>query len=236
LAYIKPPRSCTSHPSVYLTVRTGPVHTTSGQRSRLHGVTIWTSHIGADTTIITIPALRSTLTAHGTQPLSIARTLGPSSLQAVLSMTGPVPVPAGWKPIRYHGIQIEVPSDWKTATVPYDCGSLFMGAPTAYTGPAREVAGCLVLSGNVLYEPHDGVWLQPPPRNLAEPHRYQLDFNHAQINIQPGVNSDGGTANVPNTYLTIHTKSTTIVATLGLGADPLTAERVLSSIQPITKP
>jgi hypothetical protein len=231
LSQTTPPRSCTPNPSVFLTVRTAAVPTPSGTRSRLHGLTIWTSHKDAQGIIIAIPALHSTLTAQGTEALRIARSLGPSSLQAVLSMTRPIAVPARWKPVRYHGIQIDVPPAWKTATVPYDCGTLFMGTPTAYTGPAREVAGCAILTGNDLYQPHDGVWLQPVPRNAPQPHRYQLNYNQAQINIEPGVNSDGGFPNVPNTYLTIHTPTTTITATLGLGPDPLTAERILSSIR-----
>jgi hypothetical protein len=167
LAYSKPPRSCTSNPSAYLTVRTGPIHTPTGRRSQRHGLTIWTSHPDTDTTVITVPALRSTLTAHGSEPLTVARTLGPSSLQVVLTMTGPIPVPSTWKPVRYHDVQVDVPAGWKVATVPYDCGTLFMNGPTAYTGPPAKSPGAPSSSATSYTDPTTASGSNPHPAPSA---------------------------------------------------------------------
>jgi len=61
--------------------------------------------------------------------------------EATTSKTAPpptsLPVPAGWKTVTYHGVGIDVPSDWLVQPWRATCG---VEAPTVFIGPAKPFA------------------------------------------------------------------------------------------------
>jgi hypothetical protein len=106
------PKAC-GHPLIaHLSVRTGPTTAPHGWRqSTIHGLPVWTHHAAGETDYV-IPRLNITMTARGALAGRIARTLGASSLQALLTLSGPVTIPSTWKTVTYDHFSVEVPPEW----------------------------------------------------------------------------------------------------------------------------
>jgi hypothetical protein len=224
---------CGNTVGTYLSLRQSTTPAPVGWRtSSIHGVTVHYHQVGRSHTYV-IPRLQVTITAKGAQAVAVARTAGPSSLDAVLAMTGPVTTPPSWKAVRFDGFQVTVPRTWKTARVTADCGALFTAAkdPVAYRGKALYRGACEIVLPIYLLRPGNGVWLEQVTNGSRRTGPYRLDFHHLGLIVDPARSVVGGQVGVPVVNVTVVAGTHTLSAQLGLGTDPATAEQVLSSLR-----
>jgi hypothetical protein len=226
-------QGCGSKVTTYLSLRrsTKPAPVT-WPTSSLNGVTVRYHHVGRRIMYV-VPRLQVTITATGAEAVAVARTVGPSSLDAVLAMNGPVKTPTSWKSVRFDGFEVRVPRNWKTARVTADCGGLFFAAknPVAYTGKALYDASCAVVLPTYLLRPGNGVWLEQVANEARRSVAYRLEFHHLGVIVDPATSSLGGQVGVPIVNITAVAGTHTLSAQLGLGTDPTTAEQVLSTLR-----
>jgi hypothetical protein len=146
-------------------------------------------------------------------------------------MPGPVAVPRRWRPVRFDGFQVDVPTTWSISNVSADCGTLVSGSPSAYEGRSRFTASCALVLPIYRLRPGNGVWLeQVAGRGPAPADTYNLHINGLGVKIRPATSVLGGQGGVPIVNLTVVTAHQTLQAQLGLGTDPAVAEEVLSSL------
>lgn len=210
------------HAPVPLTVeRATP--TTGLTPTRLNGLKVWERHAGS-TTVYDVPSLDVRLVATTRLADRVAATMGPSSLQAVLTTTYPVARPARWKTLRFDAVAVSVPASWpvKRGPLPNNCA---FSTPTAYIGELRPTCVAQTNHGRPLTLLGVGGSNGVPTQDLTR--TATIETGHATIKI-----AYGSTASSYLLSLTVHTTSGTAQATIGLGSDPALAEEILSSLRP----
>src|SRR6202035_105996 len=60
----------------------------------------------------------------------------PTSAPTASTTSTPSPVPTGWKAVTYHGVGIDVPSDWLVEPWRLTCG---VATPTVFIGPGQPL-------------------------------------------------------------------------------------------------
>ena len=184
-----------------------------------------------------VPSLQVTIQIVGSAARSVARTLGPSSLHALLALHHPVAVPGTWKTVRYDGIHARVPAHWQVVH------ELFWLTCHGFLNPGRRPP--LVLLGDqdqdpssscppgfdptTQLRPTNGLWLSStnapflPGGAGTITATTPLDGRTLTLRSTP---SDGPLLEVAVRHGPRHT-----VAVIGLGTNPTTAEAILTSVR-----
>lgn len=157
------PSALAQEPTVTLTERSGPAP--PGHRSAVNGIAVvrvgrWAP---GRTTVWDVPALGVQVAASGAVPPGVLDSLGPSPRGAVLAPGPPLPSPAGWKLVSYHGVQARVPARWPVVDSAHagGCGQPFGHTPTVYVGPDRSAAmSCSPPIDPAARPGLDGLWLE----------------------------------------------------------------------------
>lgn len=185
-----------------------------------------------------VPSLEVTIQIVSDTARSVARSLGPSSLHALLALHHPVAVPATWKRVRYSGIQARVPPRWQVVH------QLFQLTCHGFLDPGRRPP--LVLLGDQDQDPSSSC---PPgfdPTTQLRPTN-GLWLSHTTAPFLPGgngtitatTNLDGRTLTLCSTpsdgpllEVAVHHGPRNTVAVIAMGTNPTTAEAILTSVQP----
>lgn len=180
--------------------------------------------------VFAVPALGVRLETFGALGRRIAAMLAPSPAMVVASNTTAPTVPAAWRTVRYDGIAVSIPPNWPVvhlrhfpAQAPSDGANrscnLFDHAQLDLGDPPGRCDG--ISNGP------DGLWLG---RSVVTPagltHTTLTWVNGAQVDLAWARDGFSDLAN-----LTIRTPHHTIHATVALGDNPATIQRVLASIR-----
>jgi hypothetical protein len=173
----------------------------------------------------------------------IVDTMTASPLEALLSTRYPVEVPSLWKGVSFGGVEARVPPDWVVQTLDslpnkelsivtgkeqQGACSLFNRAEVLLGNPPGSCQGNLGWSSEPDGTPVPGLWLGQSYLGSTAPvlRSTTIHSGHATIDVAWGPFDTN--ANVLG--LRIHTAKGTVNASLGLGADPVVAEEILSSV------
>lgn len=224
----------------------GPIPQTA-LPTRLNGIKVWTTAGTGGTTVWDVPALQVQLSLVGNQARKVAATIGPSPLQDLMTKSLPIPVPAGWKIVRFDGFLTQVPPAWPTHHIkvthdgnngsvsglpPGVCSPPLFRTPSVYLGQAAAIS-CPAVPEKTLPPTDDGVWLYP--NSDTTPLRVQPP---SEATVPQRLISAGGiealiTASTGDSvFVEVAAGGRRISATIGLGKNPTTAEAILSSIIP----
>lgn len=197
-----------------------------------------------------IPSLQAELAISGNTAQGVADTLGPSTLQDLLTASFPTPVPTTWRTVTFDGFQAKVPPTWPThqiqitrsgnsteiSDLPGVCAPPTFPTPSVYLG-ANPGISCPAILQKKEPSTDDGLWLQPSTSTapLAAqlqsgagiPEATQRLFNVGteQVLITSGGQGDSVEAEIDSA-------GRQISAVIGLGANPAVAEAILNSIKP----
>jgi hypothetical protein len=153
-------------------------------------------------------------------------------------MTGPVADTTGWHTIRFDGVAVHVPASWDrtaltTATNVINPGMCFGPKfrrgihPTAYTGESRFVPSCPPPSRYEL-EPGNGLWL----RAGADSSSPVLATGHTDDGLKiEAVGPATDPQPDPALDVVVHTGTTKVTISIGVGLDASTARAILGSIR-----
>lgn len=172
-----------------------------------------------------VPALGVRIETFGALGRRIAATLAPSPAMVVASNTTAPTVPTTWRTVHYGAVTLSVPPSWPVdhlTQFPNQAGSgcsLFYPAQLDLGNPSGQCDG--TSNGP------QGLWLG---RSVAAP----AGLTHTTLAWVDGAHVDlawarDGFSNLAN--LTIRTAHGVTHATVALGDDPSTIERVLASIR-----
>ncbi len=221
-------------------LRLSPQATSTGGATKLTvgHTTVYQTTTGPGTRW-SVPSLDVTIQILSSAARSVARTLGPSSLHALLTLHHPVAVPDTWKTVRYSGIQARVPPHWQVVH------QLFQLTCHGFLNPGRRPP--LVLLGDHDQDPYsscppgfdpttqlrptNGLWLSSSTTAPFLPGgagtitaTTHLDGRTLTLRSTP---SDGPLLEVTVRHGPRHT-----VAVIAMGTNPTTAEAILTSDQP----
>jgi hypothetical protein len=203
----------------------------------VNGLTLWSFTAPAGARAYAIPSLHTTVVAAGAEGRAVQDSVQPSALETVLTARYPVAVPAAWDHRSYHGQPFATPRSWPAqtlgpdATPPGFCSEPVSTAPIVFEGTGRQFPGpvsCPAIAVEPVVDPVDGIWLQPWQNGSSPPDPVP------QLRTRPGparlVYSFSSPGDVDTIRLLIHSGDQKTEVTIGLGADPTTAEEVLSSL------
>lgn len=214
-----------------------PVSTSGWARASLNGIPAWERPVrnaSSRSRTYDLPSLGVRLVAIGPVATRVVRTIEPSPLSALLATSYPVPVPSGWKTVRFGPVAASIPASWpvRRLTAPpkeipvnrYSACKLFLSS-AAYLGKVRSRC-----SGIAAGEPSPtGIWLGTSavgPLADTRSTSVTLKSGNAVVDLRYGYTSSSYLVD-----LTIHTAAGTVQATLGLGSQPAVAEEILSSLR-----
>jgi hypothetical protein len=158
-----------------------------------------------------VPALGAQIRFRGSVPARVLQTVGPSPLDLVVAPGPKRAIPAGWRPVTYRGVQVDVPPDWPVVSSEYvgQCGTLFGGPPRVFVGPAPgEAQSCSAPEPGARVARDDGVWISPG----------RADNGAVVWQIDEEASS----------YLVVSYKGQAV--TIGIGQNPAVARAVLHSL------
>lgn len=202
----------------------------SGTPRTIDGLRVLVSGTG-QRQVFSVPALGVRIETFGTLGRRIAATLAPSPAMVAASTASAPTVPASWRTVRYGDITVSVPQNWPVVRLtrfPAQTASdganrscsLFDRAQLDLGDPAGHCDG--ISNGP------QGLWLG---RSVVAPagliHTTLSWVKGAQVDLAWARHGFSSLADV-----TIRTPHSVIHATVALGANPATIERVLSSIRP----
>jgi hypothetical protein len=211
----------------------------------VNGISVFAS-VPANTTAAAtswdVPSLGVSLSFRGAAGRAVAKTLGPSSLTAVLALHRPVAVPPSWKTVTVGQLTARVPADSIVGQPLPDvaCGGPFSDhrhgtTPNVYLGDESLSSHCPPgPDASVKLDPAQGLWLQGADIEPVEtgPHTltamFAIDGQPATVVSSP----DEG----PAIQVTLRAGGLAASAVIALGDNPVIAEEILSSLKPISVP
>ncbi|MHB1929414.1 MAG: hypothetical protein ACYCUG_08350, partial [Acidimicrobiales bacterium] len=134
--------------------------------SVVNGLAVWRVP-GKATTVV--PALRTSIEAHGAAAARVLQTLGPSGIAVIAATRYPRSVPGGWKRVTYRGIRFAVPAAWAVRPIgrntlePGMCGTRAFTKPEVVEGTNHVIPLCPMVWSALARTPADGVWVRPGP-------------------------------------------------------------------------
>ena len=184
-----------------------------------------------------VPSLEVTIQIDGSAARSVARTLGPSSLHALLALHHPVAVPGTWKTVRYDGIQARVPAHWQVVHQLF-----FWLTCHGFLSPGRQPP--LVLLGDHDQDPSSSCPSGFDPTTQLRPTN-GLWLSHTTAPFLPGgsgtitatTHLDGRTLALRSTpsdgpllEVAVHHGPRRTVAVIAMGVNPTTAEQAVPKL------
>jgi len=197
----------------------------------VNGTKVWSPPGEADRReTLYVPSLHVVLTAEGAGR-GILATLGPSTLDAVVSQRRATPVPTSWKAVRFDGLQVKVPPRWPVQVItsqvaqPGSCSGQIFRAPTVDLGDNGFRPLCLFGFGQ-LAPPVDGLWIGSPAPSQSGTDAHEIAFGALPTVL---TYSDTNSEAIVGVQVTVG--AGTVDLGVGLGENPAIAEEILSSLQ-----
>ena len=225
----------------------------SATAKTVNGITVEVVREQNGSTTWYIPSLHAELAVSGKKAQGVADTLGPSTLQDLLTASLPTPVPTTWRTVSFDGFQARVPPTWPThqiqvtrsgnsteiSDLPGVCAPPTFPTPSVYLG-ANPGISCPALPPTKEPSTDDGLWLQPSTNTAPLAAQLQggagvpgatqrlFTVGTEQVLITGAGEGDSVQAEIDN-------NGQQIAAVIGLGANPALAEALLSSIKPANR-
>jgi hypothetical protein len=141
-----------------------------------------------------------------------------------------LPLPAGWKTVTYHGVGIDVPSDWLVEPWRLTCG---VATPTVFIGPAQPLATDCVAS------PPAGAEVILGALGTSSSKSVSWDLNGLAATVATQQVAYLG-ATITNMWVSLPTKSVNISVSVGdssvvPGGAPRRAAQIVQTIHPVTE-
>jgi hypothetical protein len=217
----------------------------SWTKKAVNGITIYASaptDTIPTTTSWDVPTLHVHVSFRGARGEAIARTLGPSSLTAILALHHPLRVPSTWKTVTFGPLTARVPADSVIGQpLPnVGCDGPFSGRqhgtrPNVYLGDkSMPPSSCTAPDASTKLAPAEGLWLQGADIEQIETGTgtitatHEIDGQEATLVSSP---NEG-----PAVQITMDSAGAAVSAVIALGENPVVAEEILSSLTVVSSP
>jgi hypothetical protein len=198
----------------------------------VNGLRVWVWATGpAGAVLYDVRRYSESVTTYGPGSATLARSVGPSALDAVLATRERARAPSTWRTVSLNGVSAQVPPRWPvrshlTGLVDIgNCGGSFPAPPVAYVGGKDLFAFCPCLSAAMAATPRDGLWLVAGPDlpPVTGGPTWPVPGGTVTLSPPPVMGSD-----LVRALVRAHGRQ--VLATVGLGADPSVAEEILGSL------